>query len=97
MSITINDILLAEHYLSLICKLKYREDLSLQQKKDLIFEADKYVQKHIKKPFTIKAVFGKEMFKQFFTALYELVDDIHSAYGYFHVLFDRLDPVEWTS
>ena len=95
MSITINDILLAEHYLSLISKLKYREDLTLQQKRDLIFEADKYVQKHIKMPFTIKTAFGKEMFKQFFAALYELVDDIHSAYGYFHVLFDRLEPTEW--
>ena len=94
MSVTINDILLAEHYLDLMTKLKYRDDLTLPHKRDLIFEADKYVQKYFRMPYTVKTIFGVELFEQFYTTLYNLIEEIHSVYGYFHLLFERLETIE---
>lgn len=91
MPVSIGEIILVEHYQNLVDKLKYREDLTISQKKELLLEANRYVDTYIKLFYTIKRTFGEDQFQQFCTSLYELVDSIHSVYGYYHVLFERLE------
>lgn len=93
MPVTIGEILLVEHFQCLVDKLKFREDLTLAQKRELLLEANRYVDTYSKLLFTIKATFDEAQFQQFCLSLYELVDSIHSTYGYYHVLFERLENI----
>ena len=91
MSVRIGDLLLVEHYLDLVSRLKYREDLTLSQKRDFLSEADEYVVNCCGRESEVEKTFGKEHSRTFYFYLFELCDVIASAEGYFKTLFERED------
>jgi len=83
MSVRIGELLLVEHYLELLGKLKWREDLTKQQKEELVWDAERYVDKWCGMNSEIERTFGTEHSKAFFSYLYDLCDEIDSARKFF--------------
>lgn len=82
---------MVEHYLGLVSRLKFREDLTVSQKRDFLSEADEYVENCCGRESEIEKTFGKEHSRTFYFYLSELCDEIHSAEGYYKTLFERED------
>lgn len=85
MSVTINHLLLAEHYLNLMFRLKYRGDLTGDLKRELISDSYRYVKESLKMRSAVEATFGKGMWLTFYDTLEELADEIDTQRRYYIV------------
>jgi len=86
MSVRIGELLLVEHYLELLGKIKWREDLTKQQKEELVLDAERYVEKCCGMKGEIERTFGTEHSKAFFFYLFELCDEIDSLKKFYKLM-----------